>query len=272
MHFARSTRPAFTSKDLLIVVVLILALSAVLAVSLQMAREKANRQKCSSNLRALGQVLLLYCNENNGYYPRTTYTPGPSVKLVAGTGIDASSPFAPGGPEPNDVSAAIFLLLRTQEIGSEVYTCPSSGAVKDDFGGAGRTAANRSNFSDYRKDLSYSFANPYPDDSGVAGKYDLYAASISPFFATGADINPGPSGNPAALAVTTASSSRQIRQANSPNHGGKGQNVLYGDGHVDWQTTPLAGIKADNIYTNRLGQVMASPVDKDDSVLLPTKN
>jgi prepilin-type processing-associated H-X9-DG protein len=69
--------------------------------------------------------------------------------------------------------------------------------------------------------------------------------------------------------------------ANSNNHGNKGQNVLYADGHVDFQTTPYCGMLhpetgiRDNIYTAGTGDGgitddTALPVDAHDSVLLPT--
>ena len=272
MRHTHPPRRGFTFKDLIVVVAIIIAIITLLLPTLNAAREKANRWKCASNLRSLGQALILYANENGGNYPRTTYAPGPEVIPVAGTGVSATTPFAPDGPQPNDITAPTFLLSRTQDVGSEVFTCPSSRSVKDDFGGPPRHALYQSNFSDYRKNLSYSFANPYPDDAAIGAKYTLNTTVLGPTFATAADLNPGPVANPALLAVTPASSSRQFRAANSPNHAGRGQNVLYGDGHVDWQDNPLAGVNRDNIYTNKNGQVMASPTDKDDSLLLPAKD
>jgi prepilin-type processing-associated H-X9-DG protein len=55
------------------------------------AREPAQRIKCASNLRQIGQAILLYANENQGQCP----------------------------PRFED-------LLLTEDIGSEVFTCPSS--------------------------------------------------------------------------------------------------------------------------------------------------
>ena len=40
-----------------------------------------------------------------------------------------------------------------------------------------------------------------------------------------------------------------VRVANSRNHGQAGQNVLYGDTHVEFVTTPYCGVDGDNIYT-----------------------
>jgi len=44
----------------------------------------------------------------------------------------------------------------------------------------------------------------------------------------------------------------------------------YGDGHVAWESSPFVGVNKDNIYATADGQVDSSPVDANDSVLLPT--
>jgi hypothetical protein len=106
------------------------------------ARETANRVKCASNLRQIGQAILLYSNENRGAYPRT-YTTIPAgngaVVPTWGTGATPSNgladPFKSDSQcANNDVSAALFLLLRTQDITSEVFTCPVPIGIKDSEG------------------------------------------------------------------------------------------------------------------------------------------
>jgi len=42
---------------------------SILLPSLNRARETANRVKCASNLRQIGQAILLYSNDNHGQYP-----------------------------------------------------------------------------------------------------------------------------------------------------------------------------------------------------------
>lgn len=64
---------------------------SILLPSLNRARETANRVKCASNLRQIGQALLLYGNENRGQYPPADFAP----------------------------------LLLTQDITAEVFVCPS---------------------------------------------------------------------------------------------------------------------------------------------------
>lgn len=90
--------------------------------------------------------------------------------------------------------------------------------------------------------------------------------------AVAADLNPGASADRDVRSVTLNSPAARMRKANSTNHEQDGQNVLYGDGHVEFQNNPLCGVKRDNIYTNRSTRIAASPADARDSVLLPAQD
>jgi prepilin-type processing-associated H-X9-DG protein len=70
---------------------------SILLPSLNRARETANRVKCASNMRQIGQALLLYGNDNRGVYP-------------------------PDLPP----------LLLTQDITADVFVCPSSNDTRAD--------------------------------------------------------------------------------------------------------------------------------------------
>lgn len=182
-------------------------------------------------------------------------------------------------PKPNDVTAALYLLLRTQDIVGGAFTCPATGQDAWDFGGGVNTALDWNNWAGntgLREHASYSYQNPYPSRQAIANGIKLNGENAFeiPF---AADMNPG---SDALTKLTPRSPAKEMMRGNSPNHSREGQNVLFGDGHVQFVTTPFAGVKQDNIYTfgpsgegnDKAGGdgIVGSPVGPDDAILLPT--
>src|SRR4051812_9146768 len=65
----------FTIVNLLVIILILAFVASIFMPSLCRAREQANRIKCASNLRQIGQSLALYLQANGGKLPRTTYDP-----------------------------------------------------------------------------------------------------------------------------------------------------------------------------------------------------
>jgi prepilin-type N-terminal cleavage/methylation domain-containing protein len=65
----RDARCGFTLLELLVVIGIIAVLIAVLLPVLGKARAQANRAVCLSNIRQLGTAILMYCNDNDGWFP-----------------------------------------------------------------------------------------------------------------------------------------------------------------------------------------------------------
>jgi prepilin-type processing-associated H-X9-DG protein len=176
----------------------------------------------------------------------------------------------------NNVPQAMYLLLRTEDLTAAVFNCPSTTAQPDLF--MNLTALNHSNFDvPLTTYLSYSFASPYP---AANSSYHLTNA-LDGGFAVAADINPGitsQNGTDNVLGINTSSSAQQLQQGNSNNHQKAGQNVLFADGHVEFDATCLVGENQDNIYTPNVPGTTITPsnwtqyppLDLNDSFLLPT--
>jgi len=176
-----------------------------------------------------------------------------------------------------------------------VFICPSSQGERAyqgvDINGSGGTAGY-SNWptNPFSTNLSYSYTCPFPTTTARQAGFKLNF-TLSSDFAVAADMNPGTASNGTNIdqVETQADLSRAaIVTANSNNHAGDGQNVLYADGHVDWAATPYAGsprpfanTPRDNIYTGlnaapttaigtHTGKNKVPPFDQYDSVMLPT--
>jgi prepilin-type processing-associated H-X9-DG protein len=96
-----------------------------------------------------------------------------------------------------------------------------------------------------------------------------------------ADFNPGKQGNFDVTLPDPSSGASAMKMANSANHSGQGENVLFGDGHVDFALNPFCGTRRDNVYTvsgstdgsvTTSTTIVGSPKWQGDSVLLPARS
>ena len=278
----KGTRLGFTLVELLVVIGIIALLISILLPSLNRAREAANRIKCGSNMRQIGQAMRQYAIDDlrGGNFPRTEYNGGAGPDTIAleigsaPTGLAAGTPAggtAPnlgnadadmykvvGGtdytPGTNDVTAAFWHLLRESDLVSEVFICPSANTTDVGYAdGKGKTAYV--NWANPVENVSYSFQVMYPSNDAQTAGFK-WTDSLPASIAVAADLNPGiTDGRDNVVAVTPNSSSKQMQLGNSNNHSKEGQNILYADGSVRFESTPFNGAQDDNIYTYQLVDV-----------------
>lgn len=240
----RTATAGFTLIELLVVIAIIATLATILTPSLVMARELARRAQCGSNLRAIGMGLAMYAQASgSGSYP---YIPLNSGNSGAAVGSARRADPAGGASQARSPSATLYLLVRQKVCRTGSFICPSTEEAPDEGG-------DYWDFVDGRK-ISYSLMNPYGPERYFedTGESVPILADGSPYFdpATGLRNFLAPVDIRGADAAT-------IALGNSPNHGGKGQNVTQAGGATVFTDRADCGAAGDNIYT----RASAGPTD-----------
>jgi prepilin-type N-terminal cleavage/methylation domain-containing protein len=118
---ARRVRCGFSLVELLVVIGIIAMLTGLLMPALSRARDRSNCTVCASNLKQIGDCLLIYCNENSGWL----FPVGPMMANTTGYG----PPMIPSTLGTNvtiDQRWPVFALpLNPGIYDSQVMLCPS---------------------------------------------------------------------------------------------------------------------------------------------------
>jgi prepilin-type processing-associated H-X9-DG protein len=290
---------AFTLVELMLVLMVVLLLASLCMAVFEAADEQVGDTFCAARLRTLGKALFCYAESNQGYLPD----------------LGAVSPMAgrppPCGPWFEDVwdhpgtgqwpasrhtgnQGNLYVLIRLGLASPGDFLCPATG----DRPTPGTRSMQRTGFIDMREDsdqftddeqrffqehasrhCSYSYQNMLGHRAGDPSVADPNAAMVHvdrspPDLAILADHNP--------YTCIRGTNRRCLDPekeptANSLNHGGRGQNVLYLDGRVQWHDTPECGAELpdggrDNIYRPAAGSVTDPtniPRHVKDSYLVP---
>ena len=257
-------RRGVTLTELLAVVMGLGCLTATFLPALLDAKDAAERTICARNLAHLGQAMFLWAGEHDGFLPDCGAA-SPFGGAVPKDGHHFPSRFdAPGTCAWPDVRAVgnqanLWLLVREGYTDARLFVCPAtpdkpSLNASGDAGAMGflamdpatgratppedyflkHVAAGRCSYS-YQNQFAHPATDPAVSDPRNATTHrHLHPADLAIL----ADRSP----------YTRPQLTRQFivspdaePEANSPNHHGRGQNVLYLEGQVAWQATPRCG-------------------------------
>jgi len=255
LRISRGAARGFTRVEVVAVVAIIVLVSVFLFGGLRVAREYDRIDRCLSNLKNLGTGFYTYANEGSDDLPRPPHLPATAVGLSQvvwapgkiglhrGRADDPKAGETTMSDTEMSVTRNLWTLIRYNISAPGSFICPSSGDRAND-------EASPDKLWDFRswQECSYGYQIPY-------GTVGLPRTDCDQRFAISADK--GPFGatleagmpNPGVSMPGVENRDSAWRPWNSPNHKGRGQGVLYADAHAEFMTTPLAGLKNDNIYT-----------------------
>jgi type II secretory pathway pseudopilin PulG len=304
-----------TLAEWVVVVLVVLLLIGVLIPGLYRSRRTAIRLFCRTNLEGIGRAMTTFASDNAGRYPRaggegSSWIPeGVIYYWYAPTEAEAFRiVYDDYGqvetPGQATITSSFYLLVKYSLAKPKQFVCKGdAGAVEWrinedpmapyvgmdmtqawDFGEGpvGRSGGPIYWLLPYPGEVvSYSYHMPY----SLGGSIETFVITdlSNPASPVCADRNPYLDKN----APDTPGDPNGIRSYNSASHFGWGQNVLYKDGHVRFETSPIVGLGGDNIYTYRNssgedpslgtgpsddGDPLAYPLDETDALLLGEGN
>ena len=279
-------KKGFTLVELLVVIAIIALLMGILLPALAKVRMIAYRMICGANLSGIGKSILLYAGDYEDEYPLPGLNK--RVRLSAGGVINNWDALtvddAFGTQNQATISSLLYMLVKYEDVSTKQFNCKGDAGsaifklsectnpqVQDltkawDFG----TQPGRYN--------SYSYHTPFAGVTTAAAQAYRISGNSKPTCPIAADRNPSMDrlncnyltcGTGAPAYGTAAFSTPPLNEKspytrwcvdggsryadpdlvfNSASHQREGQNVLYNDGHVRFETTANVGVDNDNIW------------------------
>ncbi|MFT3684843.1 MAG: hypothetical protein QM783_07925 [Phycisphaerales bacterium] len=213
IHEPAAPRRSLRLADLGAIAALLIVAVSVAWPALSSVRQRAQQAACFGGLGSIGSAIGMYGSDNRSSLPMASDSPAGSTWWNVGR------------PEQSN-SANLFTLSRTGFIKPTLMSC------------SGNSASKACHFDDDCQDwtcldqVSYSYQNLF-----ARNRPTLDASSR---FVVLADKNP--------CVVRAVKRERVIYiNENSPNHAGRGQNILFSDGHALWTETPVLE-SGDNVW------------------------
>ena len=205
----------------------IILIVGVLVPTMGFARQKYWQRRCGVQLDSFFQGLSNYIADNNGQHP--------SVAIAAG------APWwkiGDQGQENQSNTRRVYLLVRNNYVRPGIFICPGNKAGRN----LQIEPSDIRNYKDFhdRRYVTYSFQiNCSQTPNGKLLCRKVVMADLNPLFEKLPNYD-----SPFRLRLD-----QRLLIVNSSNHNRRGQNVLFGDGRVEFLKTRHTGTDHDDIFT-----------------------
>jgi len=215
-------------------------------VATKYARQMSWQTKCGAQMAGLFNGLSNYRNDNNGQMPTLASAPGDPWWKVGYQ-----------GPENVSNTRKMWILVRNEYVKPDAFMCPTT-KPSCSF------SCKPKDYNDFpnRNLVTYSFRIGCPKVGLEKMGRQVIIADVSPIFA-----NVSSSEKELIVNISDA-----LLKRNSPNHGGRGQNVLFCDGSVVFVKGRTVDVSLDDIYTiqnTQTYQGVELPASEADAFLAP---
>jgi prepilin-type N-terminal cleavage/methylation domain-containing protein/prepilin-type processing-associated H-X9-DG protein len=112
----------FTMIELLIVIAIIAILASLLLPALKKTRETSQSTVCSNNIKQLGQLTVMYSNDNDGWMPLAYSGSGAYWIIALGDQLNNPGSWVPWAADSTGTG-----WVGTPEFIRNLFQCPSSG-------------------------------------------------------------------------------------------------------------------------------------------------
>ncbi|MBN1787599.1 MAG: hypothetical protein JW806_04310 [Sedimentisphaerales bacterium] len=220
-------------------------------------KTQANKTTCQANLSKVSRGITQYSNEHDNYLPAVPVSSGSPWWKIGST-----------GQENQSNTRHLWLLVKDDYLQMKDFQCPGRQTDKSlNLYLSPQQIAELSDFPS-RDHIAYSFQLIYDSNKAVMSKRKVpLMADVNPLFEGRLTTSPDQSGSE----FDPITLNRKLRQANSPSHRGKGQNILFNDGTVEFTSQRVFGAD-DDIFTVRdldIYRGTEKPSSETDVFLVP---